>query len=181
MTATWLTVDDVRQHIETALPDEAIQRFLDRGEADINEHCGRMVAGSGDVISTVTEHDYGRWRGQDILRLEFTPEIVTTVNAVDVLGVPTELLEGDDEDYVVDGRLLRRIGAKWGAHTVVVYTPRNTLSQRKGTLLQLVELQINVQPGQGFAGAATWQETFKDFETEKQHLLWALCPPPVFA
>jgi len=177
-----LTVTELRQHVEnTALGDEALQRILDKCEADIEEWCGVLALGSGDVWDEVVEHDYGTWAGNSILRLDNYPDTITEVHDIDTLGTETLLLEGVDEDYVLDGRLLRRFGAYWGHHTRITYIPRTTVTQRRGVLILLCQLEINVQPGQGFTGAATWQETYKDYETEKQRLLWTLCSPPVFA
>ena len=182
MVAELLTVDELREHVEnTALGDDALQRLLDAAEADINSWCGPLVLGSGDAWEEIEEHFYGREAGQSILRLKHYPDSVSEVAIYDYLEDETLLVEGREEDYVVDGQLLRRYGYYWGYHTKVTYVPRSSASQRRAALILLVQLAINVQPGQGFTGAATWQETYKDYETEKQHILWSLCPPPVFA
>lgn len=183
MTAELLTVDQFREHEETALGDDALQRLLDSNEQAINEHCGELVLGSGDVWQEITEDHYDvvGGSGARLLRLEHTPESITSVSSINSYGNATALLEGDDEDWVQDGQILRRVNYWWGNHTRVVYLPKSRVVQRRALLIQLVKLDINVQPGQGFAGAATWQETFKDYEMEKQHLLWSLCPPPVFS
>jgi hypothetical protein len=176
-----LTVGQFREHTETALGDDALQRLIDAAIGDINDHCGTMLYDDYMVAETITQNDYGVWAGQRILHLDHIPSSVITVMDVDTLGSETELVEGDGADWVADGHILRRSGGVWGLHTRVVYTPQNAYSQRQALCVKLVDLSINIQPGQGFAGAATWQETFKDYEQEKQHLLWSLCAPPVFA
>lgn len=176
-----LTVDQLREHVEnTALGDDALQRILDKAEADVEEWCGMLVLGSGDLWEEVVEDHYFP-ANERLLHLKNYPEVVNEVSVFDSLEDETILVEGRDEDYVVDGQMLRRFGAYWGYHTRVTYVPRTTVTQRRGAVILLVQLEINVQPGQGFTGAATWQETYKDYETEKQHILWALCAPPVFA
>ena len=176
-----LSVAELREHVEnTALGNDALQRILDKAEADITEWCGPLVLGSGDAWAEVVEHHYFP-ANERLLTLKNYPEDVSEVAVYDTLENETILLEGRDEDYVVDGQMLRRYGAYWGYHTRVTYVPRSTVTQRRGAAILLVQLENNVQPGQGFTGAATWQETYKDYETEKQHILWALCAPPVFA
>jgi hypothetical protein len=175
-----LTVSQFRQHTETALEDDALQRLINAAAADINDHCGPLDISDDEATAQITYNDYGVWAYQHILHLDFYPDEILSVADVDTLGTETVLVEGDGNDWVQDGRVLRRNGL-WGPHTRVVYRPRNTYSQRQALAIKLVDLAINIQPGQGFAGAATWQETFKDYEQEKQHLLWSLCAPPVFA
>jgi len=183
VTAKLLTVDDLRARMLTtsAMSDEALQGILDGAEADIDQWCGRLTLGSGDQWTTVEQHDYGRVFGQSVFRLDQYPEVVLEVAVYDDLENETILEEGRDLDYVVDGQLIRRYGALWGHHSRVTYVPLNDLSQRRNALVLLCQLELNVQPGQGFTGAATWQETYKDYETEKQHILWSLCPPFPFA
>lgn len=179
--AELMTVDELREHVEnTALGDDALQRLLDKAEADVNEWCGPLVLGSGDIWEEIEEHHYFPGN-ESLLRLKHYPDTVTEVAVYDSLEDETILIEGRDEDYVVDGQLLRRYGAYWGYHTRVTYVPRTTVTQRRATYILLVQLEMNIQPGQGFTGAATWQETYKDYETEHQRILWTLCAPPVFA
>jgi hypothetical protein len=176
-----LTVDQFREHTETALGNDAIQRLIDDAIAAINDHCGTVVFDDYMVGEELIFNDYGVWAGKRILHLDYVPSSITSVMDVDTLGTETELVEGDDEDWVQDGKILRRRSGVWGRHTRVTYMPNTAYSQRQALAIKLVDLSINIQPGQGFAGAATWQETFKDYEQEKQRLLWSLCAPPVFA
>lgn len=178
--ATLMTVAQLREHFPTALDDVALQRLLDAAEQDIMQWCGALTVGSGDTWEPTIEDDYHSV-GMSVLQLHNVPLSIDTVEHIDSAGNITELLEGEDMDWVLDGHLLRRKGGLWGAHTRVTYTPATRVAQYRSALVLLVQLQLNVQPGQKFTGAATWQETYVDYEQERQRILWSLCPPAAFA
>lgn len=183
MTATLLTPTEFRQHVETALEDDAIQRLLDSAEDDINDHCGRLVV-EYDEPNEVTQW-FTNSEAEVVLRTKQALLSVTSVTEVteDEAGADIEEdLEADVDFWVDDaGAIRRKSGFTFGPRVRVVYVPVNTTNRRRATLINLVKLEINADPGTGFEGASTWQHTTQDYETQRQHLLWALCPPPVLA
>lgn len=183
MTAVLMTTDEMREHIETALEDTALQRLMDSAEDDINQHCGLLTIGDYDEPDTVTEwfsrsvRESVLYTKQPLLSVESVTEMTT---GHDLADVETELVL--DEEYWTDGYSIRRKdGYTFGHRVRVVYVPKNTVNRRRATLIQLVKLEINVDPGTGFEGAGSWQHTSQDYEQQRQHLLWSLCPPPVLA
>lgn len=184
MTALLLTTDEFREHVETALPDEAVQRLLDSVEDDINQFCGRMVIGEYEEPEEVEEWFAKSSQYKTVLRTKQPYLSVTSVtdylSAAGAEDTTTDLVV--DEDYWLDGNAIRRKdGYHFGDRTLVVYVPANTVNRRRATMIQLAKLEINADPGTGFEGAGSWQHTSQDYEQQRQHLLWQLCPPPVLA
>ncbi len=177
-TAQLLSIQELREHFETALEDSALQRILDASEKAIDKACTAQPL-TDDVPDTLTEvyvMDPQRTR----LTLNFAPVGALTSVTELWFDADDELLVVDDDYYVDDNVVIRR-GAYWGLRVQVVYEPESEVDLRRAILIQLCQLEINIQPGQSFTGAATWQETYQDYEEQKQRLLWSLCPPPVFA
>lgn len=181
MTATLMTVDEMREHVETALSDDALQRLMDAAEDDINDHAGRLTMEDYDTAEEVTEWVRGGSR-QSSIRVKMPIESITSVTSV-YSGNPDDTEDDlvEDEDYWFDGASIIRKGYFWGDRVRVVYVPKNTLSQRRACMILLVRLAINSEPGVGFEGAATWQSTSQDYEQSKQRILWSLYRPPAFA
>lgn len=183
MTAQLLTPAQFRAHVETALEDEALQRLLDAAEADIDSNCGPLDMDDYDTPGEVTQW-FTSSRGMQTLRTKQKAAAVVSVTEYDPASGDTDVtrLLVEDEDYWLDGGIIRgRNGYIFGGRIEVVYVPEDTRSRRTAVLIQLVKLEINVDPGTGFEGAGSWQHTSQDYEQNRQHLLWSLCPPPVLA
>lgn len=169
-----LTVDELREHVETALGDDALERILNAAEGDMNQH-GGILTTTLDVPDAVTEYFYPTAR-----TLWFT-----AANYID------EIVEVTENDVILDplmyevrnGREIYRLdNLYWGSPVIVEYVPTTEeLNRRKMLLVNLAKLYINADPGTSFQGAATWQTTVTDFEEQKQRLLWAWKRPPVLA
>lgn len=181
MTATLMTVDEMREHVETALSDDALQRLMDAAEDDINDHAGLLTMEDYDTAAERTEWVTNQFRNR-MIRVKMPVESIVSITSV-YSGNPTDTEDPlvDDEDYWFDGVNIHRKGYFWGDRVEVVYIPKNTLSQRRACLILLVRLAINSEPGIGFEGAATWQSTSQDYEQSKQRILWSLYRPPAFA
>ncbi len=175
-----LTVQEVREHLQTALPDAALERIINSAWAAIDRQCGALAETTPGTYDSIVELNY-RTSALPFYKLMYDPATVTEVASMNSLGVATVLTVGADEDYVIDGQLVRRVNGFWGSITRATYVPALDSDRRQGTLLHLIDLDLNAQPGQKFSGAATWQESYADYETEKQRLLWELCAPDVFA
>jgi len=181
-TATLMTETEVRKHFETALVAAALQKLMDAAEQEIDHMCGkRAYSGSTPAYTAISEVNY-RSGGLPVLKLRYPPVAgsITEVKTTDSVGTETVLVAGVAEDYIIDGQLLRSTGY-WGPMITIAYTPDVDFDRKTVVFLQLIQLELNAQPGQKFTGAATWQESYADYEQEKQRLLWSLCAPPVFA
>jgi len=116
--------------------------------------------------------------GRTLLLLRQAPTSVTSV--VDIHGgIETEV---DPSDVRIEGRYLRRLAmALWGDRTVVTYTPTDDSPIRRTVLVQLIQLELNVQPGMAAQGAGPWSETYGKYLRQRNELLRAIRPadPPV--
>ncbi len=63
----------------------------------------------------------------------------------------------------------------------MAYTPTDDSAIRRTVLVQLVQLELNVQPGMAAQGAGPWSETYGKYLRQRNELLRAIRPadPPV--
>jgi hypothetical protein len=154
-----LTVAELRQHVVTDLPDEALQRIIDANDALI-----RRYAGEHPPI-TLTE-TYEVWPPATRLVVERPIDSVSTIVNDGVTMSPT--------DYRAVGRII--YAKNWGVfrNTVeVTYTPRNDIVQRRLILVQMCLLDVS---DQGVAAASSGQVRIErlDITQEKRKLLHQL-------
>lgn len=133
-----LTVSELRQHIVTDLPDEALQRII-----DANDLLLRIHAGEHPPI-TLTE-TYEVWPPATRLVVERPIDIVVTIiNDGETMAA---------SDYRVRGRIIEARNWKTFRNTVeVTYKPRNDLALRRRVLVQMCMLDaadpgVTVQQG----------------------------------
>jgi hypothetical protein len=171
-----LTVDELREHVETALPDTALERILASCELAITQWAGPLTFDEDGAVEDVTESVNAP--GRALLLLRQAPTAVTSV--LDVHGgFETDV---DPSDVRIEGRYLRRLAmALWGERTVVTYTPTDDSAIRRTALIQLVQLELNVQPGMASQGAGAWSESYGKYLRQRNELLRAIRPadPPV--
>ena len=171
-----LTVAQLREHVETSLPDAALDRVLASCEQSIAIWAGPLELDEAGVIADATEKLWAP--GRTLLRLHQAPSAITSVTDV-VNG--TESLLGPSAYRLVEGRYLRRLGGTWGEWTTVVYTPTDDSATRRTVLVQLCQLELNVQPGMASQGAGGWSESYRTYLRQRDELLRAVRPadPPV--
>jgi hypothetical protein len=170
-----LTVAQLREHVETSLPDTALDRILAACEQAIATWAGPLEVDEDGVVADVSERLWAP--GRTLLRLHQLPVAVTSVTDV-VNGTETVL---DPSAYRLEGRLLRRLGGTFGEWTTVVYTPTDDSATRRAVLVQLCQLELNVQPGMASQGAGGWSESYRTYLRQRDELLRAIRPadPPV--
>lgn len=171
-----LTVDELREHVETALPDTALERILASCELAITQWAGPLSFDEHGAVEDVTETVNAP--GRTLLLLRQAPTAITSVTDVHG-GIETDV---DPTDMRIEGRLLRCLAmALWGERTVVTYTPADDSAIRRTVLVQLVQLELNVQPGMASQGAGPWSESYGKYLRQRNELLRAIRPadPPV--
>ena len=171
-----LTVDELREHVETAMPDTALERILASCELAITQWAGPLSFDEDDQVVDVTESVSAP--GRTLLLLRQAPTAITSM--VDIHGgIESDV---DPSDVRIEGRYLRRLAmALWGERTTVTYTPTDDSAIRRTVLVQLVQLELNVQPGMAAQGAGPWSETYGKYLRQRNELLRAIRPadPPV--
>lgn len=146
-----ITVEELRELVETDLSDEALQIEIDAAEQAI-----LRVAGS---LDDVTEEREGH--SEYVILARHAAEI-TTVSDDDG---ETELTETDDWILLSDRRSLRRVGARWRHRVQVAYTPADELALRQMVIVQLVRHAITGTPGVIGFTEGNWSIQFASGET----------------
>jgi hypothetical protein len=156
--ATLLTVDEVREHIETDLEDAPLTRMLAAADAEIVSRLG-AVAAETEVLRG----------GGALLHLRRKATVITSVveriNSGDTIEVASDdagwpnpqdyVLAVDDFALLADGfRVERRMGSSypelaWRGRVTIVYTPADETARRIQLLVDLLKLAI------AFSGLST--------------------------
>ena len=162
-----LSVTQLRAHIETALSDDALGQLRDAKQALIVKWAGP----AGSLSETHWCH------GMDLLPLKREPASVTSVTDV---SEGREWPLADGTDYLVRGAALWRTHGVWGEYTTVVYEPADDGAERIATLVQLIKLAINFEPGFSTQSEGQWTEGYATYLAQQNMLLRALREPEVF-
>lgn len=152
-----LTVDELREHVNSGLPDDALQRLLDAAEAAIVGRAGaagertEIVGGGNRFVSLARPLD----AAQTVAITEQTPygSTVTTLSA---------------NDYLVrnGGMLLERLSTgdnprqTWYGYVTVTYTPESDEALRRGVQIDLVNLQLTYTPLLTGQTIGSWSEQY---------------------
>jgi hypothetical protein len=173
MTATLLTVTNLREHIETGMTDAALQRVLDAEEAEIIRRHGPHATATETV-----------WGGGIWLLLARTPSVITSVTEV-TQNVST-LLAADDYTVWSGGRLERspygtHPASYWAPRVDLVYAPEDWTAQRRAVLIRLVQLTIQYQGVQAESiGSGDYSMTALDYAAERTRLLNSLATQQIW-
>jgi hypothetical protein len=164
---TILTAAEAREHIETSLEDDALERLLDAAEAAIIDRAGPNPTEDTDTATAEERHSP---RG-DLLMLSRVPGVIVSV---------TEgTTEVDPEKYAQrpGSAVLRRIGRSWCGPVTVAYIPEGDLAERIRVQIALVKLDLASTPGITSERVGPWtQETATGpaYVAEREALLASL-------
>ena len=197
-----LTTDQLKEHVETDLGDDALQRLLDDAYATVANRVGEA---SGEV----TEH-YRVFSSDEIIFLNqaIASEDDITSITVRVLApeAPMEDLELETEEWRwMGGRMIQRLEGTdvdlptptwWGFRSVgwpsveldvvIAYTPASaaedtpTASRTDRVVIDLCKLAIQYS-GLASERAGDYAYTSKEYQAERESLLKELAPKVGFA
>jgi hypothetical protein len=148
-----LTVEELRDHVQSSLEDDALQRFLDASEEAIIARAGPTGAR--------TEFFDGVGRFITLAR----PASALTSISEEWLGTVTTM-QADDYRVWPDGYSLERIPGgtnsrhRWHGLVTVQYTATSDDSLRELVQIELVESLINYNPGLTQQTIGTWSEAY---------------------
>lgn len=163
-----LTAAEIRHHVETELDDTALQRVIDRLDADLQHHAGPH---SGPITEVVAGQRASVFLARPVATL-------TTVREGDRIttATPTLDLELDVLLWGNEGRLERRpAGARFAALVEAIYEPVDDLDRRKRTLLELVRLDL-AQSGRQRERVGEYAYAGLDYEARRDALLREVRP-----
>lgn len=168
-----ITVADLREHVETDLPEAAIQRLID--EAD-----QLVVDGYGAHGPAAQTDDKYPDVGMPLLFLERPASAVTAVTEY-ANASNSKLLVANDYRLEFGGQALRRlttgtnIAAVWPWRVLVTYTISVTENPiRRGVVIDLVGLAVNAGRGVKSERAGDYSVTFADGEKQREDILGRL-------
>ncbi len=135
---TILTVDEVREHVETDLGDDALERLVDAADQEIIDRLGALATHT-DVLP-----------GQGLPALPLTRKASAITSAVERINDVDYTLGSNDYTLAADGYTLRRAqgstypNVAWSGAVTVVYVPyggaTGELAAREKLLVDLVRL-----------------------------------------
>lgn len=180
---TLLTTDAARGFpgipAEASLSDASLQILLDAAEQAINAYAGPLAA---DYDSTSTVQEYlGPVRG-DLLMLS------RRADTVDIVIEDDTTLDATDYEVRTTGDVLRRLSSgtnprhRWHGRIDVTYTPLSELAMRQRAQVDLVKLDLDMNPGLAAQRIGEWSETyqtgssFRGYQESQADILSRLSP-----
>lgn len=171
-----ITVDQLREHIETDVTDAGLQRYLDDADAEI-------VQRYGPHTGTVTEY-FTPGAGDVFI---FTSRRIGTITSI----VETSRGYNGDEDvtltaldYVKEGqRQLRRLtggdneASYWASRVRVTYTPTGEVAKRTAATIDLVRLACRYDAASS-TKLGDVSINHVDYALERERILARLQPTP---
>lgn len=180
-----LTAAQLREHVETDLPDTALDRIILAEEGEIVRRYGPHA--------TAAETLQG---GDEFLVLARAAASITAVT--ETIGLTDTVLAADDYRLWPGGRLQRRadgttgsfqpnvmggvidtlnVTPRWGDRVAVTYVPVDETAQRTLVLVQLCKLAIQYSGLKSESvGGGDHSETTADYPVEREKLLRSLRP-----
>jgi len=160
-----ITVDQLREHIETDMSDDALQRLADDAEAEIISKYGPHTSQVEPFLLDTA---------QSFLYLSRPVDAITSVvETVD--GVETTLA-ADDYELVSQWRRINRLGTGthgrtyWGEKVVVTYAVTDENAERTGVIIDIVKLEVEYT-GNKSDDFGDVKMTRKDVRRERKELM----------
>jgi len=174
-----LTVEQLREHIKTTLPDDAVQRLLDANEAEIVERYG-----SSSTAATYVFYPYN-------LSLIALPRTAATVTSVlEDRGGTEATLPIANYRLTQGGRTLERRSTAtdaytaWGDRVVVTYSIADEIAKRRRVLVRITQYDVENRPGVGSQSTADQSISYSSrLDDEREEIFRSLDSwrGPVFA
>ena len=167
-----LNVAELREHVQTDLPDAALQRVLNAEENEIVRRYGPHAEATEML------------RGGDRL-LFLTRPAVSVSEVVETAGVVATVMDATDYRLWDGGRCLERLttgpnpSVYWAERVRVTYTPVDQTTQRKLVLVQLVKLALAYSGLRSESVGGDYSASTLDYVAEREKLLQSLAPRSV--
>lgn len=148
-----LTVSELREHVNTDLGDDALQRLLDAAEWAIVNRAG--------AVGARTEIASGGY-----LFLPLSRPAASITSVVETVGGSDTTLATDDYLIGLGEMLVERLStgtnsrSSWGDRVTVVYVPVDDEAIRIEVQIALCQLALNYQPGLAEETIGEWTERF---------------------
>lgn len=138
-----MTVAEVRDHIETPIPDMALQRILDDAENELEYRFG-----------SAADNQTERFFPQGLTRFVYPSRRVDSIQEITEitdgpLGRTETVLSANDYQLTFNSQRIDRLPqgdhsrTNWGDEVVVVYTPYDDTLERDRIVIDLVRLALS--------------------------------------
>ncbi len=164
---TILTVDEVREHVETDLPDTALTRLVEAADQEIIDRLGALASHT-EVLD-----------GEGLHLLVLARRASAISSATERIADTDYALAGTDYELLADGyRVQRKQGLSypqlaWRGRVTVVYVPiggaAGELAARKLLLVDLVKL-AEAYNARGSQSMGDGSSTALDYQKERMAL-----------
>lgn len=180
-----LTVDEVREHLETDLGTTALQRLIDDADAAIVDRFGPNPDSNGEIELVITggsgQYGMGGWHNGRLLFLDRPVASQEDVSALVEIDGKVQRDVGPDQYRILHyGRTLERIGTSggywgWGSRVRIAYKPTTDTARRARVLLDLVRLASEYRAVKALA-VGDLNEDPVDYQAEREKILGELSP-----
>lgn len=171
--ATGLTLDEVRQHVETGIEDDALERLLNEAQLQVTSRFGT------DASMTVSVEAQGRY-----IRLQRPALTITSIAEFNDQRYPLYTLLVGDYELQHGGRVIRRLtggttfyaNRSWAPVVTITYVPVPEQALRDRVVIDLVRLavQYNALGQETFGGRTGYQSISLDYFNERERILSAI-------
>lgn len=171
--ATGLTLDEVRQHVETGIVDDALERLLVEAVAQVEGRFG--------TDAQRTERYFG---GNQYIRLQRPAQSIVSVAELNEQRYPLYTLVATDYDLLNNGRTIQRLTRNtvwywryWADIVDITYLPIPEQPLRDRVTIDLVRLatQYNALQHEIIGGSrAGYQSESLDYLKERERILAAV-------
>ena len=162
---TLMAISQVREHVETGLVDDALERFMDSVEEDIDQEFG-AVASQVDDLEGKT-------------KLLFTTRPISSITSiVETVGTTDTTLATNDYKKRHNSQIDRlntgtNSRTKWGDRVLVTYVPVDDTKRRQMVYIRLIELAVKYNALKG-ENAGDYSSQSAEYEKERLGILRGL-------
>lgn len=170
--ASQVTIDTIRDHVETGINDEALGLLLDDAVGEVEGRFG--------TDSQRTERYFG---GGEFIRLQRPALSIASIAELNEQRYPLYTLVSTDYDLLNNGRTIQRLTRNtvwywryWASIVDVTYTPIPEQTVRDRVTIDLVKLavQYNALQQEQVGGRTGYMSLSQDYLKERERLLGAI-------
>ena len=176
-----LVADEIREHVETDLGDDALNRIIDAQEAEIIDRLGPLLSQTYtfnaelynqpvDGVENISSGD----------RLMFLPRRATSITSiVERYGETDYALASDDYHLANNGVTVERLSlgtngsSQWRGQVTVVFVPADETARRTQLLIDLVKLAVEFEGVKSQKAGSVQKAYHDDYQAQRMALFAA--------
>ncbi|MGH7850294.1 MAG: hypothetical protein ACREOP_08355 [Thermodesulfobacteriota bacterium] len=173
-----ITPEILKQHFETDLVDEAIQRLIDSEDAEITRRFGSNASVTEQHLLAAPMGYNGQEAQKVSQRRIWTKQPIGSVTSVKegptlAAADLTTLVVDTDYRVINNGRAIERIDVDFDRRVEIVYVPVSDVKRRDRVTIDLVKLSIQYQ-GLSSEKVGDYANTSVEYQKEREAILRSL-------